>query len=350
MILSSRPEDAKYSVPATLRSEMFLKGWIELEGKNLSLEEVSDIVTHKPEDIGRFGGEFYLEWNNCSARDHYGIMKGPTPAGTIWCNNSAIGSIEPGSWSENLEQAILESVRLRAGEGVTALSGGVDSALVAALAKRPCIGVGLAGSHDLRRAEHVASELQLPFTARTITVREIEETLPVVLDLLIDPTPVDLAIGTTLYFVAETAHEAGFERILTGQGADEVFGGYSRYLGLTPEELSATFASDFASLSRQGYRDQTIAGYHKTWLSMPYLDMRVVCAATSIPPGDRVRDGVRKYPLREVAARYLSPETAYYEKKAMQYGTGIWKEIKRLARQNGYHNSVSEYMMSIRRV
>ena len=83
---------------------------------------------------------------------------------------------------------------------------------------------------------------------------------------------------------------------------------------------------------------------------MPYLDIRVVCAAADIPPEDRVRDGIRKYPLREVAARYLSLETANYEKKAMQYGTGIWKEIKRLARQNGYHNSVSDYMKSIRRV
>ena len=83
---------------------------------------------------------------------------------------------------------------------------------------------------------------------------------------------------------------------------------------------------------------------------MPYLDIRVVCAAAEIPPTERVRDGIRKRPLREVAAGYLTMETAYYEKKAMQYGTGIWKEIKRLARKNGYQNSVSDYMQNIRRV
>jgi hypothetical protein len=44
------------------------------------------------------------------------------------------------------------------------------------------------------------------------------------------------------------------------------------------------------------------------------------------------------------------PESyAYYEKKAMQYGTGIWKEIKRIARQNGYHSSVSDFITHIRR-
>ena len=329
---------------------MLLKGWIEQAGKNLSIEEISDIVLNRPAEISKFGGEFYLEWDQCTARDHFGIMKGASPAGEICCNGSTIGLINPDSRSENLEAAICEAIRLRAGEGITALSGGVDSALVAALARRPCLAVGLEGSHDLKRAEQVANELDLPLTMRTISLTEIKDTLPRILDLLIDPTPVDLAIATTMFFVSEAAHELGYKRILTGQGADEVFGGYSRYLGLTPEELSATFDADFASLARQGYRDQTVAGYHGTWLSMPYLDIRVVCAATAIPPSERVQSGVRKYALREVASRYLSSETAYYEKKAMQYGTGVWKEIKRLARQNGYHNSVSEYMKSIRRV
>ena len=73
----------------------------------------------------------------------------------------------------------------------------MDSALVAALAERPCIAIGLAGSHDLRRAEHVARELNLHLDTRPVTKNEIEATLPLVLDLLIDPSPVDLAIATT---------------------------------------------------------------------------------------------------------------------------------------------------------
>jgi len=329
---------------------MQLRGWIELDGRVLTPEEVLQLFTEKNKVITRFGGEFYIEWNGCSARDHLGIIPGYCPAGSVWCNGTPVCSIRPESRSDTLEAAIIESIHLRSDEGVTALSGGVDSALVAAIAKRPCIAVGMPGSHDLMRAGEVARELDLPLEVRAVTPREIEEILPVVTDLLSDPTPVDLAIATTLFFVSETAHDAGYERILTGQGADEVFGGYDRYLHRTPEELESTFAADFASLARQGFRDQTIAGYHGTWLSMPYLDIRVVCAAATIPLAERVKDGVRKRPLREVAARYLTVENAYYEKKAMQYGTGIWKEIKRLAKKNGYQNSVSDYMQNIRRV
>lgn len=329
---------------------MQIRGWVELDGSILSQEEVMQLLQERSRAVTRFGGEFYIEWNDCCARDHYGIIPGYCPAGSVWCRGTPICSINPDLKEENLEAAIVKAVKLRSDQGVMALSGGVDSALVAAIAQLPCIAVGMSGSHDLDRASQVARELELPLEIRVVSQREIEETLPLVSELLTDPSPVDLAIATTLFFVAETAREAGFERILTGQGADEVFGGYDRYLHRTPEELASTFAADFASLARQGFRDQTIAGYHGTWLSMPYLDIRVVCAAGEIPPSERVRDGIRKRPLREVAAKYLSMETAYYEKKAMQYGTGIWKEIKRLARKNGYQNSVSDYMQHIRRV
>ncbi|NYT17420.1 MAG: asparagine synthase, partial [Methanomicrobiales archaeon] len=54
--------------------------------------------------------------------------------------------------------------------------------------------------------------------------------------------------------------------------------------------------------------------------------------------------GVRKKPLREVAARHIPPEIAYYEKKAMQYGTGIWKVLRKMARTNGYKRSLQGYL------
>ena len=43
--------------------------------------------------------------------------------------------------------------------------------------------------------------------------------------------------------------------------------------------------------------------------------------------------------LREVAAGFIPPEIAWYEKKAMQYGSGVDKEIRALARRNGFRSS-----------
>ncbi|NLV25656.1 MAG: asparagine synthetase B [Methanomicrobiales archaeon] len=328
---------------------MLLKGWVELDGKLFSEDELSQRIMDDPSILSRLGGEFYLEYETYRARDHYGIIPGDCPAGTIICDNQVKGKIDPQYADLSLADAIRTAVTLRSDTGVVALSGGVDSALIAALAKRPCLVVGMEGSHDIRQAQAVAAILNLPLHVRTITVPEIEDVIRVVARELEEPNPVDLAIGTTLYFVADTAHNLGHERILTGQGADEMFGGYARYLTTPSEELEELFLTDFESLQRQGRRDQRIAGLMGTYLSMPYLDIRVVCAALKIPSGEKVSDGVRKKPLREVALQYLPESYALYEKKAMQYGTGIWKEIKRIARQNGYHSSVSDFIIHIRR-
>jgi len=79
------------------------------------------------------------------------------------------------------------------------------------------------------------------------------------------------------------------------------------------------------------------------------MDLRVVRTALAIPPENKVRDGVRKLPLREVAMRVLPPSIAQHEKKAMQYGSGVMKEIQRLANRNGYKKSVQEYVEKVAR-
>lgn len=328
---------------------MHLTGWIELDGNRISPEDLEEYLNADSAVVSRLGGEFYLEYGYCKARDHYGIIPGDCPSGSIVCNGAVVGSVDPSYSVFPLDEAIRTAITLRSDSGITALSGGVDSALVGAIARRPCLVVGMEGCHDIRQAGEVATFLDLPLTIRTVTPAEVSDALYSVVSLLEDPNPVDIAIGTTLYFVVETAHDLGYERILTGQGADEVFGGYARYLETPPHLLDEVFARDFASLARQGKRDQTIARSMGAYLSMPYLDIRVVCAAQAIPPEERVRDSVRKKPLRDVASQYLPESFAQYEKKAMQYGTGIWKEIKRIARQNGYHSSVSDFITHIRR-
>jgi asparagine synthase (glutamine-hydrolysing) len=77
---------------------------------------------------------------------------------------------------------------------------------------------------------------------------------------------------------------------------------------------------------------------------MPYLDVRVVRAARAIPAAEKVQGGRRKVPLRQVAERHIPLEFAWYEKKAMQYGSGVWKELQKLARKNGYKVSLQDYI------
>ena len=326
-------------------SHIGLKGWIELEGKRLSDGEVKTILSENPGTTSRFGGEFFLKWNGCMARDHFGIMAGDCPAGTVVCNGEDTWKVDPEYPPTDLGEAIEIAVKLRSDEGIVALSGGVDSALVAQLAGRECIVVGVAGSHDLRRAEQVATELGLALHPVVIGPGSIEAALVQVLRAIPKIDPVNASVATTLYFVAEWAGSHGYRRILAGQGADELFGGYARYL--QTDTLSQDLERDFLGLPVQLARDQAVAALHNTSFSLPYMDVRVVQAARAIPPEKKVCDGVRKLPLREVAERYLPHSIAQYEKKAMQYGSGVMREIQRLASQKGHKKSVQDYLAQI---
>jgi len=329
-------------------SRLRLSGWVEVDGKRLAPQDIETLLQNHPEEVLRFGGEFFFAGHGCRARDHFGIMPGNCPKGTLICDGVVKGSINPAVPDLPLEEAIITAVNLRNDQGVTALSGGVDSTLVAHLARRECVAVGLAGSHDLQQARRAADALGLSCTYVTITPREIAAALPVVIAAIPTKDPVNTSIALTQYFVARWAGEQGYQRILTGQGADELFGGYSRYLE-TPT-LAEDLERDFAGLEQQADRDQAIAAHHGTSLSMPYLDVRVVRAARAIPAQEKVQGGRRKVPLRRVAERHIPPEFAWYEKKAMQYGSGVWKELQKLARKNGYKVSLQDYINHISRL
>jgi asparagine synthase (glutamine-hydrolysing) len=329
-------------------SELELAGWIELDGERLTRPEIETILRERPADMLRFGGEFFLSGCGCRARDHFGVIQGNCPKGTLFCESGMRGQIIPTVPELPLEEAIIAAVRLRSDEGVTALSGGVDSTLVAHLAGRECMAVGLAGSHDLRQAKHAADMLSLTCTYVEIPRPAIAQALPLVLETIPKKDPVNTGIALTQYFITRWAGEHGYHRIITGQAADEIFGGYSRYL--ETDTLEADLLRDFAGLEQQAERDQSIAALHGTYLSMPYLDMRVVRAARKIPASEKVQGNRRKVPLRTVAERFIGPELAWYEKKAMQYGSGVAKELSRLARKNGYKTSVQDYIDQISRV
>lgn len=322
---------------------MKIKGWIECGGKLLSNDEILMAIRDDSNYLCRCGGEFYIEWNGCRARDRLGIIPGECPPGKIICNEKEVCSICPETGSPGLEEAVIQSIKLRSDEGVVAFSGGVDSALIAAVSGRPAITVGIGGCHDISHSREVAEITGLKsHSVCEIDRDEIESVLKSVLQVIPKKTPLDASIATTLFFVARWASENGHRRILAGQGADELFGGYARYL--EPGDPAEKLKSDFEGLALQSLRDQSVASIHGTYISCPYLDMRVVRASRKLPPGGMVFEGIRKYPLRKVASAHMPEEAAFYSKKAMQYGSGVWKEIQGLARKNGYKNSVQRYI------
>jgi asparagine synthase (glutamine-hydrolysing) len=114
------------------------------------------------------------------------------------------------------------------------LSGGVDSALVAAMAKDagaelPCFTVGFGAGHkecEIEDARETARVLGLPFHAMTTTPEQLREALLEIVHAVEEP------LGTTsvmpMWYLVRRARQ-DVTVVLTGQGSDEPWGGYFRY-------------------------------------------------------------------------------------------------------------------------
>jgi len=135
-----------------------------------------------------------------------------------------------GGFIELLEDAI--RLRLRADVPVSLfLSGGIDSALIAALSRVEeaftCQFDEFAGTIDEERyARDLAERLRLQLNMVRPTRAQFFHDLPAMAYHLEIPTGSFSVFP--LYRLAHSCHEAGYKVVLSGEGADELFGGYVR--------------------------------------------------------------------------------------------------------------------------
>ena len=214
-------------------------------------------------------------------------------------------------------------------------SGGLDSGVLAALAKRygsPTLyTVGIDRSHDLRAGEEGASALDLPWTPYVLTEDEVLAACREALSIVPMDHPVVLSFELPLQIIASRCRERD---LMSGQGADEIYGGYRRYLDMPSEELGMSLRADLEHVLRDGApMDHRIAGHYGKEIHHPFLDPGVRNVSGAIPAGEMIRDGVRKAPLRDAAMLLGIEGIASREKKAAQYGSGFMKAMKAEARR-----------------
>ena len=229
------------------------------------------------------------------------------------------------------------TVKHRVGKKTGVLfSGGLDSSLVAFLASKHSDVVlytaGAEGSPDLEWARKAADKLGLQLREYVVDLDDVREAAPRVIFAIEEPNPMNLAIGIPLYFATRKARDDRVKILLSGQGADELFGGYAKYLDRP--ELMEEDLKDLAE--RNLARDDKIAMLNSVEGRFPFLGLPVISAALNIPVELKIENGVRKAVLRKAAVKAgLPEELAMREKKAAQYGSHSQKLLEKLARMEG---------------
>jgi asparagine synthase (glutamine-hydrolysing) len=226
-----------------------------------------------------------------------------------------------------------------------AFSGGVDSAIVAAATEGPLYVAGFPDSEDVTAARTAARAMDREddLTVLEVEPTDLERVVPAIARATGRTNAMDVAILAPLWIVAERASADGHDRLAVGQGADELFGGYDKVAKApTDPRLEADTVRGAAremvrTLPEQLARD--VPGLRAAGVDpvAPMLSDAVVEAALRLPGGLLVSDrGERKYALRLAAREFVPDTVAFREKKAVQYGSLVARELDRLAREAGF--------------
>jgi asparagine synthase (glutamine-hydrolysing) len=238
------------------------------------------------------------------------------------------------------------------------LSGGLDSSIISAIARKfshmrvetgnreeawwpqlHSFAVGLEGSPDLAAARSVATHIgsvhhEIHFT--------IQEGLDAIRDVIYHLETYDVTTiraSTPMYLMARVIKSMGVKMVLSGEGADEIFGGYL-YFHKAPD-ARAFHEETIRKLSKLHLYDclranKSLAAWGVEG-RVPFLDKEFMDVAMTLNPEDKMaRDGkMEKWILRKAFEDYLPESIAWRQKEQFSDGVGYgWiDKLKEIANQ-----------------
>jgi asparagine synthase (glutamine-hydrolysing) len=225
------------------------------------------------------------------------------------------------------------------------LSGGLDSSIIAAIVKKfaqrriesndlrdawwpklHTFSIGLEGSPDNAAALVVADYIDSVHHEFTFTIQEGLDALSDVIYQIETYDVTTIRASTPMYLIARKIKSMGVKMILSGEGADEIFGGYL-YFHKAPN-AEALHIETVRKLQQLHWFDCLRANKSMaSWgveARVPFLDKEFIDIAMNINPADKlVTNGkMEKQLLREAFSDYLPESVLWRQKEQFSDGVG----------------------------
>jgi len=216
-------------------------------------------------------------------------------------------------------------------------SGGVDSSVVAKLSSDLIGNVNLVTicaknsfdeAHSKRSAELLGLETRhiVHYIDKESILREIKDVIYVIEDWRL----MQVSLALPLHILMKSYASNGV--VLMGQGSDEMFGGYKKYLDLLSSQGAEAANREmlldvYLSYRNNFSREQKLADFHRCRLYYPLITPASVVLAGMAPLSFKIKDEhdeVRKWVIRRVAEYIGIPDDIVLRhKKALQYSSKV---------------------------
>lgn len=228
-----------------------------------------------------------------------------------------------------LKRLLEAAVAGTAADGIQ-LSGGLDTSILATIAARQgrplrafCVSVADGPGMDEPYSRLVASRLGLHLHVIRPSLSDLVGKMPELIGILGTFDPMELRNSVAAYVAIEQARDIGIRVLLTGDGADELFAGYSYMFNMPPADLPKYIRH----LNEVMYfSSRVIAPRLSTSVELPYIGEEIRSFALTLTADDLVgeHNGQRfgKKILREAFADILPDEIAWRVKTPIEFGSG----------------------------
>ena len=263
-----------------------------------------------------------------------------------WMSYDAVK--DNGASVSDLHDALEDAVRRQLMSDVpygVLLSGGLDSSVISAVAERfsehriednsqsrawwprlHSFAVGLKGAPDLAKARMVAEHIGTVHHEINYTVQEGLDALRDVIYFIETYDVTTVRASTPMYLLARVIRSMGIKMVLSGEGADEIFGGYL-YFHKAPD-AQAFHEETVRKLSKLHFYDclranKSLAAWGVEG-RVPFLDKAFLDVAMRLNPEAKMCPGkvIEKKIVREAFADLLPEAVAWRQKEQFSDGVG----------------------------